>query len=325
MNLCQVIPDRFEYRPGATYVGSTINDLLTVGGAVCQDIAHLSLVLLRHHGIAARYVSGYLFSTGGQGDDPLAGSGTESVEVATHAWIEAPFRAAMAVASRAGWASTQPTAAGVEAHVKIGHGRHYNDVPPTKGVNFGAATSDLEATVTMTRLNPGRRALAHNQRRAPNTPALPTPRPARSGRRSAVVVRSACLALGVHATERFGLAGALTLGAALVEELLPSLELADGSVDERDDHDEPDDDGKNGAHAPTYAYPRPQRTRAARRRPARRSKRSVRAPNGRSATSATGRGSRRRSGRPFRHRDASNRAATSSLHATPTLFSSLCR
>ncbi len=38
--------------------------------------------------------------------------------------------------------------------MKIGHGRHYADVPPTKGVYFGAATSSLEAKVTMTRLDP---------------------------------------------------------------------------------------------------------------------------------------------------------------------------
>jgi hypothetical protein len=36
--------------------------------------------------------------------------------------------------------------------VKIGHGRHYADVPPTKGVYRGAASASLKASVTMTRL-----------------------------------------------------------------------------------------------------------------------------------------------------------------------------
>ena len=58
----QVIPDRFEYRAGVTYVGSTVEDLLDAGAGVCQDFAHLALVLLRRNGIAARYVSGYLFA-----------------------------------------------------------------------------------------------------------------------------------------------------------------------------------------------------------------------------------------------------------------------
>ena len=80
--LCELIPDRFEYRPGATYVGSSVRDLLDAGAGVCQDFVHLSLVLLRRRGIAARYVSGYLWAA--PDDD-----GTDSVEVETHAWLEA--------------------------------------------------------------------------------------------------------------------------------------------------------------------------------------------------------------------------------------------
>ena len=49
---------------------------------MCQDFVHLALILLRRHGIAARYVSGYLFAAAEDG-------GTDSVEVDTHAWIEA--------------------------------------------------------------------------------------------------------------------------------------------------------------------------------------------------------------------------------------------
>jgi hypothetical protein len=41
-----------------------------------------------------------------------------------------------------------------ETHVKIGHGRTYADVPPIKGVYRGAAAAELNATVTMTRLDP---------------------------------------------------------------------------------------------------------------------------------------------------------------------------
>ena len=78
----RLIPDRFEYRKGATFVDSGIADLLQAGAGVCQDFVHLGLCLLRHHGIAARYVSGYLFAGG---SDDLR----ESVEVDTHAWLEA--------------------------------------------------------------------------------------------------------------------------------------------------------------------------------------------------------------------------------------------
>ena len=36
--------------------------------------------------------------------------------------------------------------------MKIGHGRHYADVPPIKGVYRGPASAELTASVTMTRL-----------------------------------------------------------------------------------------------------------------------------------------------------------------------------
>jgi transglutaminase-like putative cysteine protease len=146
--LCTLIPDRFEYRPGATYVGSSVSDLLEVGAGVCQDFVHLSLVLLRRCGIAARYVSGYLW----------AGSehaGADSVEVNTHAWLEALLPASD-LHGEPVWVCADPTnrtLAG-ETHVKIGHGRFYADVPPVKGLYKGDASSELTASVTMSRLDP---------------------------------------------------------------------------------------------------------------------------------------------------------------------------
>ena len=145
MAVCELIPDRFEYRAGVTYVGSTVADLLDAGAGVCQDFVHLGLALLRHHGIAARYVSGYLFAAG-------SGGGQESVEVDTHAWLEALLP--VADGGDPVWVGADPTnrvLAG-ETHVKIGHGRFYADVPPIKGVYRGSASAKLNASVTMTRL-----------------------------------------------------------------------------------------------------------------------------------------------------------------------------
>jgi transglutaminase-like putative cysteine protease len=140
----QLIPDRFEYRKGATFVDSTVADLLRASAGVCQDFVHLGLCLLRHHGIAARYVSGYLYAS----DED---NSRESVEVDTHAWLEAllPVGDGDPV-----WVGADPTNRGLagETHVKIGHGRHYADVPPIKGVYRGAASAELRASVTMTRL-----------------------------------------------------------------------------------------------------------------------------------------------------------------------------
>ena len=145
MLVSRLIPDRFEYRRGATFVDSAIADLLSAGAGVCQDFVHLGLCLLRRHGIAARYVSGYLFAAGSD-------ESGESVEVDTHAWLEALMP--MPDGSDPIWVGVDPTNRVIagETHVKIGHGRHYADVPPIKGVYRGQASSKLTASVTMTRL-----------------------------------------------------------------------------------------------------------------------------------------------------------------------------
>jgi transglutaminase-like putative cysteine protease len=143
--IIEVIPDRFEYRAGVTYVGSTIYDLLEAGAGVCQDFAHLALLLLRRNGIAARYVSGYLFAP------PPGQEDADSAEVDTHAWLEALLPDDDGGEPR--WVGVDPTnrcLAG-ERYVKIGHGRSYRDVPPVKGVYRGAATATLQASVQMQR------------------------------------------------------------------------------------------------------------------------------------------------------------------------------
>lgn len=149
----EVIPDRLEYRKGATYVDSTLSDVLDVRAGVCQDFVHLGLNLLRAQGIAARYVSGYLYVRGGDGSESASENGAASVEVDTHAWIEALLPNSGAEPR---WVSVDPTNRGLtgECHVKIGHGRHYADVPPIKGIYRGSASSALEASVTMTRTDP---------------------------------------------------------------------------------------------------------------------------------------------------------------------------
>jgi transglutaminase-like putative cysteine protease len=159
--LSDLIPDRFDYRQGVTYVGSTTVDLLEGGAGVCQDFAHLAMMLLRLRGIAARYVSGYLFATDENG-------GQDSIEVHTHAWVEALLPAP----DEPVWVGFDPTNRGLagERHVKIGHGRYYADVPPIKGVYRGPSESELEARVEMHRLGVGS---------PPGGDGLPGPNPER--------------------------------------------------------------------------------------------------------------------------------------------------
>jgi transglutaminase-like putative cysteine protease len=150
LQVMELIPDRFAYRQGTTYVDSPLTDLLDGGAGVCQDFVHLGLNLLRHHGIAARYVSGYLFTSPPDADEDA--EDIESVEVDTHAWLEALLPGED---GESHWAAVDPTnrcLAGAR-HVKIGHGRHYNDIPPIKGVYRGGANATLEASVHMTRVD----------------------------------------------------------------------------------------------------------------------------------------------------------------------------
>ena len=129
------MPDRFEYRRGATYVGSTISDLLDAGAGVCQDFVHLSLVLLRRQGIAARYVSGYLWA---------APAGRRRWTRSRSTRTPGSRRCCRAPTARGEpvWVGADPTnraARRPRRHVKIGHGRFYADVPPVKGVFRGPA------------------------------------------------------------------------------------------------------------------------------------------------------------------------------------------
>lgn len=148
----RLIPDQLEYRKGATFVDTALRDVLDIGAGVCQDFVQVALNVLRRHGIAARYVSGYLYATG-EGDAETIGEAAASVEVDTHAWLEALLPSPL---GEPVWLGIDPTNRGLadERHVKIGHGRQYADVPPVKGVYRGAASSAPEARVTMRRVAP---------------------------------------------------------------------------------------------------------------------------------------------------------------------------
>jgi transglutaminase-like putative cysteine protease len=132
------------YRPGATYVGVTIEEVLSRREGVCQDYAHLSVAMCRSIGIPARYVSGYLFTNRDDTGDDVDG---DEVTVQTHAWFEAAVPGV-------GWLALDPTnrqAVGLR-HVKIAHGRDYDDVSPLRGTYSGPKNATLEVSVEMRRL-----------------------------------------------------------------------------------------------------------------------------------------------------------------------------
>ena len=122
---------RFRYRKDVTRFDSTTDDFLEAGAGVCQDFAHLMLALLRLRRIPCRYVSGYLHV------EPKPGEVAQS-----HAWIE--FHS-----QTHGWVPFDPTHAREidERYVVVAHGRHYDDVPPNRGLYRGAAKETLSAEV----------------------------------------------------------------------------------------------------------------------------------------------------------------------------------
>ena len=127
-----------EYVAGTTGVHSSGLDALREGKGVCQDFAHLTLILLRSMGIPSRYVSGYLHPK----RKAVIG---DTIDGQSHAWIQA---------WTGGWWNYDPTNDNEinEQYVTVGVGRDYADVTPLKGIYSGEGSTDLDVVVEITRL-----------------------------------------------------------------------------------------------------------------------------------------------------------------------------
>jgi transglutaminase-like putative cysteine protease len=132
------VRSQVSYMAGATGVRTNAQEAWDQGQGVCQDMAHLTVALLREAGLPARYVSGYLHA------DPSAEPG-QTVVGESHAWVE--YWAGS-------WLPCDPTSGApvAERHVVVARGRDYTDIPPLKGIYHGAPTSALDVTVEVTRL-----------------------------------------------------------------------------------------------------------------------------------------------------------------------------
>jgi transglutaminase-like putative cysteine protease len=126
------------YMAGATGVRTNAQQAWDQGQGVCQDMAHVTVALLRAAGLPARYVSGYLHA------DPSAEPGQSAVGE-SHAWVE--YWAGS-------WLPVDPTSGAPvrERHVVVARGRDYLDIPPIKGIYHGSPTSAVDVTVEVTRL-----------------------------------------------------------------------------------------------------------------------------------------------------------------------------
>ncbi len=134
LKLNAFVNEHFKYVPGITSVESTIEEVWVLKAGVCQDFAHILLVMMRMLGIPARYVSGYICPN----KNGMRGEG------ATHAWVEAyiPFY---------GWLGLDPTNNCIanELHVKLAVGRNFSDCSPVKGSYKGTAKHVLHVGVSV--------------------------------------------------------------------------------------------------------------------------------------------------------------------------------
>ena len=138
--LNQSMFQKFAYAPKSTKVDSPIDEALANRKGVCQDFAHIMIALLRGLKVPARYVSGYLFH------EPK--SNDRSSDGASHAWVEV-------LVPKLGWVGFDPTNNLIadDRHIRVAIGRDYADVPPTRGVYKGDATSELSVSVTVSPSN----------------------------------------------------------------------------------------------------------------------------------------------------------------------------
>jgi transglutaminase-like putative cysteine protease len=132
------VHNELSYVPGTTGVHSSGLDALREGKGVCQDFAHLTLILLRSMGIPSRYVSGYLHP------NAKAKVG-DTIDGQSHAWVQA---------WTGGWRHYDPTNDKEinEQYISVGVGRDYHDVTPLKGIYSGEGSTDLDVVVEITRL-----------------------------------------------------------------------------------------------------------------------------------------------------------------------------
>jgi transglutaminase-like putative cysteine protease len=129
----------FEYHPGATDISTPLGEVFAGKAGVCQDFAHVEIAALRAHGLAARYVSGYIRTVHSKEEIALRGAD------ASHAWV------AVWCGEAAGWVQLDPTndLVAKEDHVAVAWGRDFSDVSPLRGVILGGESHSYGVAVTL--------------------------------------------------------------------------------------------------------------------------------------------------------------------------------
>ena len=119
------------FKTDVTHIGTLLDDIIENRHGVCQDFSHLFIAIARQNGIPTRYVSGYLH----QGDGFFGDS-------QMHAWVES-------FVPNVGWIGFDPTnnLLANHNHIKVSHGKDYNDCPPIKGIVYTSGKNETKYSV----------------------------------------------------------------------------------------------------------------------------------------------------------------------------------
>jgi transglutaminase-like putative cysteine protease len=135
------IADSIRYERREEGEPLAVAETLARGRGACRDVAVLLAEALRHNGVAARLVSGYLFEGDADAEDRRAAS-------ALHAWTEAYLPGA-------GWVGLDPTHGVLCNHcfIPAAVGLTPADIAPVSGSYFSDTPvgSTLSASLTMRR------------------------------------------------------------------------------------------------------------------------------------------------------------------------------
>lgn len=143
MRITRAIKEQFDYEPRAIHGTQTPDQTLRRRSGTCRDFALFMIEVVRSLGLAARFVTGYLYDPALDGAGPaLEGAG------ATHAWVQVYLPGA-------GWVEFDPTngLVGGTNLVRVGVARDPRQAVPLQGSFKGAASDflDMEVEVVVTK------------------------------------------------------------------------------------------------------------------------------------------------------------------------------
>ena len=137
------VRDSFGYRKRHEHGTQHPLDTLSIGSGTCRDFALFMIEALRRLGIAARFVSGYIFIPGDEAHGYVGGGNT-------HAWVRAYLPGA-------GWVEFDPTngIVGNRDLIRVAVARDPQQAIPLHGTYIGPADAHLGMDVTIHVLSVG--------------------------------------------------------------------------------------------------------------------------------------------------------------------------